>query len=78
MSDVDALAAKNDRLREAAQAYIDWRDRRLALWEAVVRCGHTDPFCPEMLAVRDSPLDKDAKYDDAIRAALAAQPQEDA
>lgn len=65
-----------DPLREAAQAYIDWRDQRLAQWNAVARHDHEHGMtpCPEWDELTSEPFDKDQQLDDAIRAALAAPP----
>ena len=62
-----------ERLRGAVKAYLDWRDERLAQWEAVAKCGHehgVDP-CPEWDTLTSEPFDKDQELDDAMRQALA-------
>ena len=61
-------------LVEAAQAYIDFRDRRLAQWAAVATHKHTCGTvpCPEWDVLTSEPFDIDQRLDDAIRAALDA------
>ena len=66
-------------LREAATAYIDWRDRRRAQWAAVVKHDHKHGMtpCPEWDVLTSEPFDIDQRLDDGIRAALAATPAEE-
>ena len=69
-----ALARDAEELREAAKAYIDWRERRAGQWEALANCGHdiavSAAVCPEWRAVHDEPFDIDERLDDALRVAL--------
>src|SRR6266511_1913679 len=62
-------------VEEAAQAYIDWRDKRLGQWQAVAAHDHEHGMtpCPEWDELTSEPFDKDQELDDAIRAALTAR-----
>ena len=61
-------------LRAAAQAYLDWRDKRAAQWDAVAHHDHEHGSgpCSEWDELVNEPFDIDQRLDDAIRAALRA------
>jgi len=74
LAKASALDDETLALLEAARAYIDFRDRRLAQWAAVATHKHacgTVP-CPEWDVLTSEPFDIDQRLDDAIRAALDA------
>lgn len=57
----------------AARAYLDYRDARLAAWNALATCGHDEKTnCPEWEAVHSEPFDRDVEVDTVIRQALQA------